>query len=124
MSANQNMHRGSRNYHSGLSAEAIVANHYLRNGHTIAAERWRGTGGEIDLVVEDGVSVVFIEVKAARCFGQAAERLSERQMARLYAAGAEFLGRLPTGQNTEARFDVALVDAVGRVQVLENALMM
>ena len=42
-------------------------------------------------------------------------------MARIYAAAEEFLGGEPTGQLTESRFDVALVDAMGRIEVLENA---
>ena len=42
-------------------------------------------------------------------------------MARIYGAASEFLAGEPAGQLTEVRFDVALVDAVGRIEVLENA---
>jgi putative endonuclease len=44
-----------------------------------------------------------------------------RQMARIASAAAEFLGHEPQGQLTPARFDVALVDACGSVEILENA---
>jgi putative endonuclease len=42
-------------------------------------------------------------------------------MARIYAAAAEFLAGEPNGALTPARFDVALVDGFGRIEVLENA---
>jgi putative endonuclease len=85
------------------------------------AERWRGAAGEIDLVVREGARVVFVEVKAARSFDSAAQRLGRRQMDRLCAAAEEFVGQEPAGLLTEMRFDLALVDGSGRVRVIENA---
>ena len=43
-------------------------------------------------------------------------------MARLCAAAAEFVGGEPSGQDTEMRFDVALVDGAGRIDIMENAI--
>lgn len=110
------------NYHAGLAAEAQVADDYVRRAHRIPARRWRGTSGEIDLVAEaaDG-SVVFIEVKKSRSFAAAAERLTRRQMDRIYSAASEYLALCPKGQLTEARFDVALVNGQGQMQIIENA---
>ena len=112
---------GSRSYHAGLSAEDQVARLYDRSGRRVVARRWRGPGGEIDLIARDGAEVIFIEVKQARSHALAAERVTERQMARIYASAACFLGGEPAGADTPARFDVALVDGVGRIEVLENA---
>lgn len=114
---------GAVSYQAGLSAEDQVARDYSRRGHAIAAHRWRGQGGEIDVIARDGDGYVFVEVKKSRSHARAAERLTVRQIGRLYDAAAEFLGRCPKGLNTPARFDVALVDAFGRIQILENALM-
>ena len=99
-----------------------MARHYARLGLGVVEVRWRGEAGEIDLVLRDGDGVVFVEVKAARDHAGAARALTPRQIARLLEAGAEYLGTLPTGQLTEARFDVALVDRSGAVEVIENAL--
>lgn len=110
-------------HHAGRVAEGRVADHYRRSGHRIAAERWRGRGGEIDLVMRSAEGLVFIEVKAARSHAEAAERLRPRQIARLCAAAEEFMGGEPEGLRTPARFDVALVDGTGRIEILENALM-
>ncbi len=113
--------RGARAHRSGGAAEDSVARHYARSGHEVAERRWRGQGGEIDLVTHDGDGVIFVEVKRARTLSQAACRLSAPQIARIVDAAAEYLGNLPAGQLTPARFDLALVDGAGRVEVVENA---
>ncbi len=113
---------GATAYHSGRSAEAQVAARYAASGHEVLHRRWRGQGGEIDLILRRGATVIFVEVKAARSIEAAAYRISPRQAERLAAAAEEYLGGLPDGALTEARFDVALVDRAGRIQVIENAL--
>ncbi|MDE3029238.1 MAG: YraN family protein [Paracoccaceae bacterium] len=113
--------RGAVAYHAGLAAEDAVRRDYERRGRSIAARRWRGSAGEIDLVARDGDVVIFIEVKTSRSFARAAERVSQRQMDRIYASASEFLAGEPRGQDTEVRFDVALVNAAGQVCILENA---
>lgn len=112
---------GARSYHAGLAAESMVEQLYTRSGRAICARRWRGASGEIDLIARDGAEVIFIEVKQSKTHAQAAEHLSERQMARIYGAASEFIGGEPAGQLTPVRFDVALVDGMGRIEILENA---
>jgi len=113
--------RGRLAYLSGAAAEETVARDYQRRGFSIAQRRWRGRGGEIDLIARKGADVIFIEVKSAPDFATAAERLGARQMERLYTAASEFLEGEPAGQLTGARFDVALVDGQGAYQIVENA---
>lgn len=113
--------RGRMAHLSGAAAEDAIARDYERRGYTIARRRWRGQGGEIDLIARKGAAVIFIEVKSARDFATAAERLGGRQMQRLYLAAGEFLEGEPAGQLTEARFDVALVDGLGAYRIVENA---
>lgn len=112
---------GSVGYHSGFAAEDIVARDYERRNHAIAARRWRGQSGEIDLIFRDGDAVVFVEVKKSRDFARAATRLSRRQIDRICGSAAEFLAGEPRGQLTDVRFDLALVNGIGMVQVIENA---
>lgn len=59
---------GSTSYHAGLAAEDIVAQDYARRDHGIAARRWRGKSGEIDLIAREGDTVVFVEVKKSHSF--------------------------------------------------------
>ena len=112
---------GSVSYHAGKCAEDQVAQLYLASGRSIAARRWRGLSGEIDVIARDGDEVIFIEVKKSKTHAQAAEHLSERQMQRICLTASEFLCGEPFGQNTATRFDVALVDAIGRIEILQNA---
>ena len=99
-----------------------MVRHYERRGAAIAHRRWRGGGAEVDLIMREGGTVVFVEVKRAATHARAAESLRPAQMARLMAAAAAFLAGEPAGQDSPARFDVALVDGAGAVEVLENAL--
>lgn len=115
-------YRGQLAHATGLAAEGQVLRHYLRAGLDIVAQRWRGQGAEIDLIARDGDRYVFIEVKAARSLATAATRLSMRQMRRLAAAAEEFLCGVSGGLGNELRFDVALVDRQGRIDIVENAL--
>jgi len=112
---------GLTSYLAGQSAEDHVARAYEADGHQIAGRRWRGTRGEIDIIARNRDGLVFIEVKKGRDFARAAERLTRAQMKRIYGAASEFLADEPAGQNTQVRFDVALINASGQMQVIENA---
>ncbi len=113
---------GAMSYHSGLAAEGQVAAQYQARNHSVAARRWRGASGEIDLILRQGALVVFVEVKRADNFARAAERLSRTQMQRIWNAASEFLAGEPAGQDTDVRFDVALVDGRGCIRIVENAI--
>ncbi|MBT0955900.1 YraN family protein [Alphaproteobacteria bacterium KMM 3653] len=112
---------GKLAYLSGLAAEGIAERHYESLGRPVIENRWRGEAGEIDLIAEDGDTVVFIEVKKSKTFDRAAESLSRRQMERIMIAAQEYAGRLAAGLLTEMRFDVALVNAQGDIRIVENA---
>ncbi|WP_420343567.1 YraN family protein [Paenirhodobacter sp.] len=113
---------GAMSFHAGLSAEGQVAALYQREGSGIAAHRWRGQyGGEIDLIARDGDTLIFIEVKKSRSCAEAAARVSERQMRRIWISAEEFLTSVPEAANLNMRFDVALVDGQGQIQILQNA---
>lgn len=115
--------KAKTNYHAGLAAEAIVASDYTRSGRTVASRRWRGRGGEIDLIIREDDCIVFVEVKKSKTHDQALRRVSRSQMDRLCHAASEFVSSEPKGQLTEMRFDVATVDQAGTVRIIKNAFM-
>jgi putative endonuclease len=116
--------RGAAAHQAGRMAEAQVARHYRDRGFAVCETRWRGAGGEIDLILHgaSGGGFVFVEVKTSRDLSRAAAALRPRQFLRLQAAAAEFLGGHPGGLDTPARFDLALVDGRGCVEIIENVL--
>lgn len=113
--------RGAVAYSAGVLAEESVAREYGRRGYQIMAERWRGQGGEIDLILRKNDEYAFVEVKKSTDHARAASRIGGRQIARICTAALEYCGRLPTGLLTAMRFDAALVDRFGRVEIVENA---
>ena len=117
----QRRERGAAAWRSGAMAEDSAARAYEAKGGIVAKRRWRSPFGEVDLIVREGATVVVVEVKKARRLDDAAHRLSRRQMDRLCAAAGAFCEGEPRGALTDLRFDLALVDGTGRVQVIENA---
>ncbi|QFU07905.1 hypothetical protein PARPLA_02193 [Rhodobacteraceae bacterium THAF1] len=113
--------RGAVSYQAGLAAEDQVARAYTRKGADLIAERWRGKGGEIDLVLRDRTGLIFVEVKRARTHDAAVARVTAQQVARLYAAAEEYVGTTHPGQMPDMRFDVATVDATGEIAIRPNA---
>lgn len=118
---NAKAHRSSTSYHAGVAAEHLAAQHYVKLGFVIEKQRWRGKGGEIDLVLRGPDGLVFVEVKKSRSFEAAVRRINQKQMQRMFQSAEEFLGGEPDGLLTNARIDVALVDGMGAVQIIENA---
>ncbi len=107
-------------YQDGLAAEDIACRDYLLRGYRLIAQRWRGRCGEIDLIFEGNAELVFVEVKKARSFEIAAERLSERQLWRIARSAEDYIGTVAPDPLTPMRLDLATVDGRGQVSVLEN----
>lgn len=113
--------RGVAAHASGHAAERRVADHYAARGCDILERCWRSAAGEVDLILRDGGTIVCVEVKKAETHDIAAQRISRRQMDRICQAALLFTDRLPAGALTDLRFDAALVDATGRIEIVENA---
>ncbi|NNE80931.1 MAG: hypothetical protein HKN18_11740 [Silicimonas sp.] len=111
---------GLANYHNGLAAEDAVELHYKRAGIEIFEERWRGAGGEIDLIGRDSDGLVFVEVKRSKTFARAAESLSRRQLSRIMLSAEDYVERMFPGQLVNMRIDLAMVDTSGQIKVLQN----
>lgn len=107
---------------SGARAEELCAELLRRAGLRVLARNWRCRLGEIDLVAEEGATLVFAEVRLRRDarFGGAAESVTAAKRARLIAAARLYLSRRP---EADCRFDVLLLDALeaGRIQWIRNA---
>lgn len=118
----QKHHAGRLAYHAGIAAEEAVARHYAELGYEVLQHRWRGVGGEIDLIFRLSDVFVFVEVKKSASFAQAARHLTPRQQQRIFATATEYVAQQPAGLLSDMRFDVALVASAGEIEILENAL--
>jgi putative endonuclease len=114
---------GLTSYLAGQAAEDNVAQAYVAAGHRVLCRRWHGAAGEIDLIAEKDGEAVFVEVKKSKTAALAAQALSRRQIARLLRSAEACLGFFGLGSLTPMRFDVALVDGTGKIEIIPNALM-
>ncbi|MEM7732380.1 MAG: YraN family protein [Pseudomonadota bacterium] len=112
---------GAMAYFAGCAAEATVARAYVDRGCDLLESRWRGQSGEIDLIFLDAGELVFVEVKKARSFDAASERLRPAQMRRIHLAASEYLDHAPDGPLSLMRFDLAVCNAAGEVDIREGA---
>ncbi|WP_298679531.1 YraN family protein [uncultured Lentibacter sp.] len=113
--------RGKTAYLAGIAAEQSARRRYEQAGYRLLAERWRGGGGEIDLIFEKNGETVFVEVKRAREYAQALARIGPAQQARIALACEEYAARLPQGRLSLMRIDVALVNGTGACHIVKNA---
>lgn len=93
----------------GARAEDLCASLLRAAGLKLVERNWRCRLGEIDLIAEDGGTVVFAEVRLRRvgAFGGAAESITAAKRARLLAAARLYLARRP---DALCRFDVFLIE--------------
>ena len=106
---------------SGARAEDLCARLLQGAGLRVLARNWRCRHGEIDLIAEEGGTLVFAEVRmrSGGGFGGAAESVTAAKRGRLLAAARLYLSRRP---EVPTRFDVFLVDGgAGRVEWIRDA---
>src|SRR5258706_3934058 len=78
---------------AGVRAEELCAELLQRAGLRVLARNWRCRHGEIDLVAEEGATLVFAEVRyrSGQRYGGAAGSVTAGQQARLGAAARPYL---------------------------------
>jgi putative endonuclease len=106
---------------TGCAAEDLALRFLLAQGLRLRTRNYACRMGEIDLVLQDGDMLVFVEVRQRRShtYGGAAESITARKRARLVAAARHFLGR--ERQMPPCRFDAVLVDGASRVTWVRDA---
>lgn len=105
---------------NGAQAEQQAARYLRQQGLKPVAQNYRGRFGEIDLIMQDGATLVFIEVRLRRSanFGGAAASIDAHKQRRIIRTAQQYLAGL--AHIPPCRFDAVLMDASG-VQWLRNA---
>jgi putative endonuclease len=109
----------------GVLGETVACAELRRRGYEILERRYRTRYGEIDIVAQDGTSIVFVEVKARdnSDFGGAAAAVTAWKQRRITKMALDFLSRRRL-DDRPCRFDVVTVDlsrGVPAVEVYANA---
>lgn len=106
----------------GRAAEDRVRTHLEAHGLRLKARNHRCRWGEVDLVMEGGEALVFVEVRyrSRANYGGAAASVDGRKQRRLVGAARDYLARHKvTGR--PARFDVAAVGPDGHIDWIRGA---
>ncbi len=112
------------NYARGMMAELYALGFLLVKGYRLRAWRYKTPVGEVDLVVQRGKTLVFIEVKLRPSRDAALAAITPMMRGRIIRAAQHFMahrGRKAAGEaEGNMRFDVVAV-AGWRLMHLDNA---
>lgn len=91
----------------GTHFERIAENRLRQAGLRTLARNFTCRVGEIDLVMEDGATIVFAEVRyrESAAFGSPLETITSTKQRRVVRAAQVFLQRCPEYASRECRFD-------------------
>lgn len=105
----------------GQSAEKRAERFLAAHGLTCIARNWRCRFGEIDLIMQDGETRVFIEVRqrTRADFGGAAASVTPAKQKKLVATARQYLSTLNT--LPPCRFDVVALSGNTPPEWIKNA---
>lgn len=112
----------------GDFAEQLACD-YLQNKHLrLITRNYRCRLGEIDLIMQDRDTLVFIEVRYRKNldFGGAIASVDARKCAKLLATASHYLQKKRLTENVPCRFDVVTITGRGsnRVEWIKDAFQM
>ncbi|MDT8310618.1 MAG: YraN family protein [Methylophaga sp.] len=101
----------------GQQAEQIACDYLQQQGLQLITQNYHCRRGEIDLIMRDAETLVFVEVRARRSdrFGSALESITADKQSRIIATAQQYLQQNRLQQN--CRFDVIAV----RIAPAENS---
>ena len=99
----------SSNKEKGAFGESAACAHLEASGYTVKERNYHTRHGEIDILAENGVNIVFCEVKtrsaaSAQTFGRPAAAVGAKKQELVAAAAKEYLFYNPSALSP--RFDV------------------
>lgn len=107
----------------GPAAEKLAVEFLQRNGLRLVESNYRSQHGEIDLILRDGDTLVFAEVRlrSSRSFGGAAASITVAKQARIIRTAQHYLQH--SRSKAPCRFDAVLLEDLdaARVEWIKNA---
>ena len=97
---------------SGQKAENIAREYLEQNGLRLVAQNWHCRRGELDLIMLDDKTLVFIEVRFRKHlnWGGALESVDMRKRGKLILAAQQYLQSEPRWNKSPCRFDVVAIE--------------
>ena len=103
-------------------AETTAKTYLSGRGYVLLAENYTIRGGEIDLVMRQGETIVFVEVRQRKtaAYGSAAESITARKLQRLRKTALHYLITTFGRDDLPVRFDAVLVAGTENGFTLEH----
>lgn len=113
-------------HQTGLWAEELAAKILREAGYEILAERYKTRYGEIDLIVSNDDTLVFVEVKARQNLEDSLYAVTPKTRRRIEQSALHYISENPELADMGMRFDVIAVGKGGKdggisVEHLDNA---
>lgn len=109
----------------GKFAEFMALQYLRLKGYSLVSCNYitgRGTGaGEVDIIVKNQTTLVFIEVKKRKDLISASYAIQPKQQQRIRRGAEAFLSHHPEYQNFDIRFDAVLIALPFKIEHIENA---
>lgn len=107
----------------GSDAETMAAEYLSQHGLTLKARNYRSRWGEVDLIMNDGDDLVFIEVRcrSGSDFANVAETIDQRKQRRIARTALCYVQENAALDDTSMRFDVVLIEKRGTQTLHNNA---
>lgn len=108
----------------GLAAEDRALDFLMGHGFTLVARNYRCSRGEIDLIMQQGQGLVFVEVRKRTNghFGTALESVNRQKQERLLYSAEHYLQANPKLRNWPRRFDIVAIEGeAGKINWIKNA---
>ena len=107
----------------GSRFEQAACAYLQQKGFRLREANFRIRSGEIDLIMEDEETLVFVEVKyrSARTYGRGEEHVDKRMQLTIIRVAEYYLLREGLYDRCPCRFDVVSVDGTGHITHYENA---
>jgi putative endonuclease len=105
----------------GAQAETLACDYLQANGLRLLTKNYRLRSGEIDLIMQDGSIIVFVEVRYRKNkrYGGALASINTQKQKRIIQTASHYLQyHAPLAQ---ARFDVIAIHHQNELQWLSNA---
>jgi putative endonuclease len=108
----------------GRDGESLAARWLQEQGYTLLQRNWRCAAGELDLIVRQGGTTVFVEVKtrSSTAYGHPFEAITTAKAARLRRLAAEWCrahGPVPGATRIDA---IAVLGARGAAPSIEHLM--
>jgi len=107
----------------GKKAEDVACNFLIQNGLSLVTRNFSCRYGEIDLIMQDSDTLVFVEVRYRQSnkFGMAAETIDNNKQRKLVFTANYYLQKNPSPLAT--RFDVIAMSEKHPIEWISNAFM-